>query len=173
GVVVWRFCHVMAGASVGDHTSIGQGCFVASGVTIGARCRLQNNVSLYDGVALDDEVFVGPSAVFTNVKRPRAAFPAPRAGYAATRVGRGASVGANATIVCGVRIGEGAMVGAGAVVTRDVPPYALAVGAPARVVGPVCRCGACPERRGEGFACARCGARLAPEGEGYRLLAAP
>jgi UDP-2-acetamido-3-amino-2,3-dideoxy-glucuronate N-acetyltransferase len=170
GVVVWRFCHVMSGASIGDHTSLGQGCFVARGVTIGARCRLQNNVSLYEGVVLADEVFVGPSAVFTNVKRPRAAFPTPASAYEATFVGRGASVGANATIVCGARVGEGAMIGAGAVVTRDVPPYALAVGNPARVVGPVCRCGGSPERCGDLFACPHCEARLAPDGQGYRLL---
>lgn len=170
GVVVWRFCHVMRGAAVGDHTSLGQNCFVAGGATIGARCRLQNNVSLYDGVALDDDVFVGPSAVFTNVKRPRAAFRASHDDYAHTFVGRGASIGANATLVCGVRVGEGAMVGAGAVVTRDVPPYALVVGAPARIVGPVCRCGAAPERRGDAFICERCDVRLVPEGEGYRVV---
>ncbi len=170
GVVVWRFCHVMSGARVGDGSSLGQGCFVAGGAAIGRRCRLQNNVSLYDGVALDDDVFVGPSAVFTNVKRPRAAFPTPPGAYATTFVGRGASVGANATLVCGVRVGEGAMVGAGAVVTRDVPPYALALGSPARVVGPVCRCGERPTPRGDAFACARCAARLAPDGPGYRLL---
>jgi UDP-2-acetamido-3-amino-2,3-dideoxy-glucuronate N-acetyltransferase len=170
GVVVWRFCHVMAGAVVGDHTSLGQGCFVASGARLGARCRVQNNVSLYDGVTLDDDVFVGPSAVFTNVKRPRANLPTPREAYAATFVGRGASIGANATLVCGVRVGEGAMIGAGAVVTRDVPPHALALGNPARVVGPVCPCGERPKPSGGAFVCPRCATRLASLGGGYRRL---
>jgi UDP-2-acetamido-3-amino-2,3-dideoxy-glucuronate N-acetyltransferase len=169
GAVVWRFCHVMSGAVVGDRASLGQGCFVAGGARVGARCKVQNNVSLYDGVTLDDDVFVGPSAVFTNVKRPRAAFPTGRAAYARTFVGRGASVGANATVVCGVRLGPGAMIGAGAVVTRDVPPFCLALGAPARVVGPVCACGERPAPCGGGaYVCPRCGARWVPDGPGFR-----
>jgi UDP-2-acetamido-3-amino-2,3-dideoxy-glucuronate N-acetyltransferase len=140
--VVWRHAHVMPGARVGARCVLGQGCFVAPGVVIGDGCRLQNHVSLFQGVTLEDDVFVGPSAVFTNVRRPRAAFPTPRERYLPTLVRRGASIGANATILCGVTVGQGALVAAGAVVTRDVPPFALVVGQPARVVGLVCTCGA-------------------------------
>ena len=130
GVRIWRWVHVRAGAVIGDATSIGQGCYVGA-VTIGRGCRIQNQVSLYDGVTLDDDVFLGPSCVFTNVKHPRAHVSRKHA-FAATRVGRGATIGANATIVCGVSIGAHAMIGAGAVVTRDVAAHALMIGAPAR-----------------------------------------
>jgi UDP-2-acetamido-3-amino-2,3-dideoxy-glucuronate N-acetyltransferase len=152
GVRIWRWVHVRGGAVIGDATSIGQGCYVGD-VTIGRRCKVQNGVSIYDGVAIEDDVFLGPSCVFTNVKHPRA-HVARKHAYAPTRVGQGATVGANATIVCGVTIGAYAMVGAGAVVTRDVAPHALVVGAPARRVGWVCRCG----ETLRGPACA-CGAR--------------
>jgi UDP-2-acetamido-3-amino-2,3-dideoxy-glucuronate N-acetyltransferase len=140
GTKVWHFCHVMAGARIGARCVLGQNVFVAGGAVVGDGCRVQNNVSIYDGVALEDEVFVGPSAVFTNVKNPRAAVSRKHA-FAATRVGRGATVGANATIVCGVAIGEHAFVGAGAVVTRDVPAHALVTGVPARRTGWACACG--------------------------------
>ncbi len=165
GAAIWRFVHVMAGAVVGPRTSIGQGCFVAPTARIGTGCRLQNNVSVYDGVTLEDEVFVGPSAVFTNVRRPRAAFATPRSAFATTLVRRGASIGANATIVCGVTIGEGAMVGAGAVVTRDVPAFTLVIGQPARVAGLVCACGAA---LAAGLVCG-CGRRYRREGEGLAI----
>jgi UDP-2-acetamido-3-amino-2,3-dideoxy-glucuronate N-acetyltransferase len=165
GATLWRFVHVMAGAIVGPRVVLGQGCFVAATARIGPGCRVQNNVSLYDGVTLEEDVFIGPSAVFTNVRRPRAAFATPRDRFAPTLVRRGASVGANATIVCGVTIGEGAMIGAGAVVTRDVPPYTLAVGQPARVVGLVCACGAAlPGSLG-----CSCGRRYRREGGGLAL----
>lgn len=140
--VIWRHVHVMAGARIGARCVLGQGCFVAPGVLVGDGCRIQNNVSLFRGLTLEDDVFVGPSAVFTNVKRPRAAFPTAPERFAPTLVRRGASIGANATLVCGVTVGEGALIGAGAVVTRDVPPFSLVVGQPARVVGLVCACGA-------------------------------
>ena len=120
---------------------IGQNCFVASSVRVGDGCRIQNNVSLYDGVVLEREVFVGPSAVFTNVLRPRAAFLRGPSGYLTTLIRTGATIGANATLVCGVTVGKWALVGAGAVVTKDVPPCALALGVPARVCGWVCACG--------------------------------
>jgi UDP-2-acetamido-3-amino-2,3-dideoxy-glucuronate N-acetyltransferase len=138
-VRIWHWVHVRAGAVIGDRTSIGQGCYVGA-VTIGRGCRIQNHVSLYDGVTVEDDVFLGPSCVFTNVKHPRA-FVSRKHAFAPTLICRGASVGANATIVCGVTVGAFAMIGAGAVVTRDVPPYALVVGAPARQAGWVCRCG--------------------------------
>jgi UDP-2-acetamido-3-amino-2,3-dideoxy-glucuronate N-acetyltransferase len=140
GTKIWHFCHVMAGARVGAGCVLGQNVFVASGAVIGDRCRIQNNVSIYDGVVLEDDVFVGPSAVFTNVKNPRAAVSRKDA-FVPTRVGRGATIGANATIVCGVALGEYAFVGAGAVVTSQVEAHALVTGVPARQVGWACACG--------------------------------
>jgi UDP-2-acetamido-3-amino-2,3-dideoxy-glucuronate N-acetyltransferase len=149
----------MAGARLGRDCVLGQGCFVGSGVRIGDGCRIQNQVSLYDGVELDDDVFVGPSAVFTNVRRPRAAYPR-KSSFESTRVARGATIGANATIVCGVRIGENAFIGAGAVVTGDVPDHALVTGSPARIQGWICACGEAVSRaraRPKQKTCARCG----------------
>jgi UDP-2-acetamido-3-amino-2,3-dideoxy-glucuronate N-acetyltransferase len=139
GVKIWRWVHVRDGASIGDGTSIGQGCYIAA-VAIGRGCRIQNHVSIYDGVTIEDEVFLGPSCVFTNVTHPRAHVPRKDA-YERTVVGRGATIGANATIVCGVAIGAYAMIGAGAVVTHDVPAHAVMLGAPARRIGWACRCG--------------------------------
>jgi UDP-2-acetamido-3-amino-2,3-dideoxy-glucuronate N-acetyltransferase len=139
GVQIWHWVHVRAEAVIGDRTSVGQGCYLGA-VTVGRGCRIQNHVSLFDGVTLDDDVFLGPSCVFTNVKHPRA-HVARKHAYQATRVGRGATIGANATIVCGVSIGAYAMIGAGAVVTHDVPSHALMVGAPAHQAGWACRCG--------------------------------
>jgi UDP-2-acetamido-3-amino-2,3-dideoxy-glucuronate N-acetyltransferase len=140
GTRIWHFCHVMAGARIGAGCVLGQNVFVASRAVLGDGCKIQNNVSLYDDVELGDEVFVAPSAVFTNVVNPRA-FIERKHEYMKTRVGRGASVGANATVVCGHDIGEYAFVGAGAVVTRDVPAHGLVTGVPARLVGWMCRCG--------------------------------
>jgi UDP-2-acetamido-3-amino-2,3-dideoxy-glucuronate N-acetyltransferase len=156
GTRVWHFVHIMPGAYIGERCSIGQGCFLGR-VRIGHGCRIQNNVSLYDGVTLEDDVFLGPSCVFTNVKHPRAHVPR-KADYARTLVCKGATVGANATIVCGITIGEYAMVGAGTVVTDDVAPHAIIVGNPGRRVGWACGCGETlpPELR-----CARCGERYA------------
>ena len=162
GTVVWRFAHVMRGARVGARCMLGQGCFVGAGVRIGGGCRIQNNVSLYQGVELDADVFVGPSAVFTNVRRPRAAYPR-KPSYQATHVGRGATIGANATILSGVRIGACALIGAGAVVTDDVPDHAIALGTPARVRGWICACGDTVSRaikRPRRGVCPRC--RLGP-----------
>jgi UDP-2-acetamido-3-amino-2,3-dideoxy-glucuronate N-acetyltransferase len=160
GTKVWHFCHVMSGACIGARCVLGQNVFVAGRVSVGDGCKVQNNVSLYDGVQLADEVFVGPSAVFTNVLSPRA-FIARGTEYLTTKVDRGATVGANATIVCGCRIGVYAFVAAGAVVTRDVPGYAIVMGVPAKQVGWVCSCG---ERLVENalnmFACAVCGQRF-------------
>lgn len=156
GTRIWHFVHVMPSAYIGERCSIGQGCFIGR-VRIGDGCRIQNNVSIYDGVTLEDDVFLGPSCVFTNVKHPRAHVQRKDA-YAATRVCKGATVGANATIVCGVTIGEYAMIGAGSVVTADVPPHALVVGAPGRRAGWACACG---ETLPADLACARCGDRYA------------
>jgi UDP-2-acetamido-3-amino-2,3-dideoxy-glucuronate N-acetyltransferase len=173
GSKVWHFCHVMDGATIGRDCSLGQNCFVQSSVVLGDRVRLQNNVSVYDGVVLEDGVFCGPSCVFTNVVRPRAEVSR-RGEYAATRVGRGATLGANATIVCGHTIGAYAFIGAGAVVSRDVPAHALVVGNPAKVTGWVCSCGDkldLPARPSPGSAatCGRCG--LVWRHDGTRLEA--
>jgi UDP-2-acetamido-3-amino-2,3-dideoxy-glucuronate N-acetyltransferase len=161
---IWHHTHVMPGAHIGARCMIAQGCFVASTATIGDGCRVQNHVSVYDGVELGPDVFVGPSAVFTNVRCPRAAFPKKPA-FEKTVVERGATIGANATIVCGVRIGAHALVGAGAVVTRDVPQNAIVMGAPAQIAGFVCACGETRtrgKRRPRGRVCPKCG--LGPSG---------
>jgi UDP-2-acetamido-3-amino-2,3-dideoxy-glucuronate N-acetyltransferase len=134
GTRIWHWVHVCAGARIGAHCSLGQNVFVGNRVVIGDRVKIQNNVSVYDNVTLEDDVFCGPSMVFTNVYNPRAAVER-KSEYRDTLVRRGATLGANCTIVCGVTIGEYAFVGAGAVVNRDVPAYALMVGVPARQVG--------------------------------------
>lgn len=142
GTKVWHFSHVSSGSVIGDSCSLGQNVFVAGKVTIGNGVKIQNNVSLYEGVVLEDYVFCGPSMVFTNVRTPRSAFPRNTASdYYKTVVKRGASIGANATIVCGITIGEWAFIAAGAVVTRDVPRHALYAGVPAKRIGWVCECG--------------------------------
>ena len=141
GTKVWHFSHVMAGATIGHDCSLGQNVFVAGDVTVGHGCRIQNNVSIYDGVDLEDFVFCGPSMVFTNVRNPRSAYPTPTERYKRTRVKHGATIGANATVVCGTTIGEWAFVAAGAVITKDVEPHALMTGVPARRTGWMCECG--------------------------------
>ena len=134
GTRIWHWVHICAGTRIGAACSLGQNVFVANDVVIGHRCKIQNNVSLYDAVTLEDDVFCGPSMVFTNVHNPRAAV-ARKDEYGRTLVRKGATIGANATIVCGITLGEYAFVGAGAVVTKDVKPYALVTGVPARQVG--------------------------------------
>lgn len=141
GTKIWHFSHIMSGAQIGERCSLGQNVNVASAAVVGNGCRIQNNVSLYDGVELEDDVFLGPSCVFTNDKTPRAAYPSGPDHWLKTIVRRGASIGANATVVCGTTIGECALIGSGAVVTRDVPAYAVMVGVPARQSGWVCECG--------------------------------
>ncbi|HKO91810.1 MAG TPA: DapH/DapD/GlmU-related protein [Polyangiaceae bacterium] len=142
GTKIWHFCHVSSGAEIGRNCSLGQNVFVADRVKIGDGVKIQNNVSIYSGVILEDYVFCGPSMVFTNVKTPRSAFPRNTAAdYLTTRVRHGASIGANATIVCGTEVGAWAMVAAGAVVTKDVLAHALVLGVPARQGGWVCQCG--------------------------------
>jgi UDP-2-acetamido-3-amino-2,3-dideoxy-glucuronate N-acetyltransferase len=157
GVRVWHFVHVSRGARIGARSILGQNVFIGPGVEIGAGTKIQNNVSVYNGVSIGEEVFLGPSCVFTNVMHPRA-FVERKDEFADTHVGRGVTVGANAVIVCGHSLGEYAFIGAGAVVTKDVAPYALVVGNPARRIGWACQCG---ERlpAGDEPTCDRCGSR--------------
>lgn len=155
GTRIWHFVHVSRGAHIGEGVVIGQNVFVGGGVRIGDRTKIQNNVSVYAGVEIAEEVFLGPSCVFTNVMNPRAHVERKDA-FSPTRVERGASIGANATIVCGTTVGAYALVGAGSVVTRSVPAHRVVYGNPARGRGWACRCG---ELLGDGPAleCARCG----------------
>jgi UDP-2-acetamido-3-amino-2,3-dideoxy-glucuronate N-acetyltransferase len=166
GTRIWHFCHVMPGAVIGERCSLGQNVVVMNGVRVGNNVKVQNNVSIYEGVVLEDDVFCGPSMVFTNVLNPRS-HVSRKHEYQKTLVRRGTSIGANATIVCGVTLGEYSFIGAGAVVSKDVPPYALMVGVPARRVGWMCQCG---ERLPDGGAgtCAACGSTYASSGDGIR-----
>ena len=141
GTKIWHFSHIQSGVRIGQNCSLGQNVNIGNNVIIGNGCKIQNNVSVYEGVLLDDYVFCGPSCVFTNDLTPRSKYPKGRENYVKTHVRKGATIGANATIVCGVSIGEWAMVAAGAVVTQDVKSYALVVGIPARQRGWVCECG--------------------------------
>ena len=146
GTKIWYFCHIQSGAVIGKNCSLGQNVNVAPRVTIGDDCKIQNNVSIYEGVTLEDGVFCGPSCVFTNDLTPRARYPKGHENYKKTLVQEGASIGANATIVCGNTLGRGCIVAAGAVVTKDVPEFALVEGVPARVVGRVNEKGEVVER---------------------------
>jgi UDP-2-acetamido-3-amino-2,3-dideoxy-glucuronate N-acetyltransferase len=159
GTQIWHFSHISGKVQIGKQCRIGQNVFVAGNVTIGNNVKIQNNVSVYEGVLLEDDVFCGPSMVFTNVKTPRCAYPRNTSGdYFVTRVRQGASIGANATIVCGITIGKNAFVGAGAVVTRDVPDYAMVYGNPASIQGWACACGdVIVDKDASHIKCERCG----------------
>ena len=157
GTRIWHFCHVQPGVRIGEKCSLGQNVNIANNVHIGNGVKIQNNVSVYEGVELEDYVFCGPSMVFTNDLTPRSKYPKGAAAYKKTIVKTGATIGANATIVCGHRIGRWSMIAAGAVVTKDVPDHALMAGIPARQIGWVCECG---ERLDEhDLHCATCGRR--------------
>ncbi len=155
GTKIWHFCHILPGTVIGDDCSLGQNVMVGPRVKVGNGCKIQNNVALYDGVELADDVFCGPSCVFTNVLNPRADVSRKNE-FRRTMVGQGATIGANATIVCGHSLGEYCFIGAGAVVTKDVPAFALMLGAPARRVGWMSKAG---ERLGEDLVCPRDGSR--------------
>ena len=162
GTKVWHFSHVYPTAVIGRDCVLGQNVMVADGVSIGDFCKIQNNVSLYEGVVLEDYVFCGPSMVFTNVQTPRCLFPRNRSDdYFETRVKRGASIGANATIVCGITLQECAFVAAGSVVIRDVPAYAMVAGVPARIIGYMCE-------RGERLKFDAAGLAVTTYGQRYR-----
>lgn len=150
---IWHFCHIQSGAVIGERCSLGQNVNIANNVHIGSEVKIQNNVSVYEGVEIEDGVFLGPSCVFTNDLTPRARYPKGHENYKKTLVKEGASIGANATIVCGHTIGKYAMVAAGAVVTEDVQAYALVAGVPARQIGWVCECGQVLDDK---FACPVC-----------------
>ncbi len=168
GTKVWHFCHVMSGAVIGAGCTLGQNVVVMGGTRLGNNVKVQNNVSIYEGVELEDDVFCGPSMVFTNVVNPRS-HVSRRHEYRRTLVRRGCTIGANATVICGVTLGEYAFVGAGAVVTHDVPPFALVLGVPARRTGWMCRCG---ERLGDQGAgrCRACGTRYESAGAGIAVV---
>lgn len=166
GTSIWHYTHIMGGTVIGQQCKIGQNVFIASGVQIGNCVKIQNNVSVYSGVTLEDDVFCGPSMVFTNVATPRSAIPRNTLDdYLPTLVKRGATIGANATIVCGHTIGEYAFIGAGAVVTRDVPPFALVYGNPARIQGWACACGMRLEFSAGESTCTGCARRYRQVGE--------
>ncbi|MBA3338840.1 MAG: N-acetyltransferase [Gemmatimonadaceae bacterium] len=166
GTKVWHFCHVLSGAVIGAGCSLGQNVVVMNGTRLGDNVKVQNNVSIYEGVELEDDVFCGPSMVFTNVMNPRS-HVSRKNEYRRTLVRRGASIGANATIVCGTSIGAYAFIGAGAVVSRDVPAFALMVGVPARRLGWMCQCGVRLEMQPQ-IRCAACSMEYDLVGEELR-----
>ena len=169
GTKIWHFSHIMANCTIGERCSIGQNVVISPNVRIGNNVKIQNNVSVYEGVVLEDDVFCGPSMVFTNVTTPRSGTPRnTSADYAPTIVRRGASIGANATIVCGHTLGEFAFVGAGSVVTRDVPAYAMVYGNPARIRGYACECGVKLAFSNDCATCENCGRNYDKDGETVR-----
>lgn len=153
GTIIWHFSHIMRNAEIGKNCTIGQNCFIGSKASIGNRVKIQNNVSIYDSVILEDNIFCGPSCVFTNILNPRA-FIERKNEYKTTIVKKGASIGANTTIICGNKIGKYAFIGAGAVVTKDVPDFAIMVGVPATQIGWICKC---DEKLSENYKCKKCG----------------
>ncbi|RLG19013.1 N-acetyltransferase [Candidatus Micrarchaeota archaeon] len=156
GTKVWHFSHVMSGAKIGKNCNIGQNVFIGSGVVIGNRVKIQNNVSIYQGVIIEDDVFCGPSMVFTNVLRPRAEFPKEKNTYVKTVVRKGATIGANATIIAGVTLGRYSFAGAGSVVTNNVPDFGLCYGNPAKLTGWCCVCGHVLEEKAQHATCINC-----------------
>lgn len=172
GTKIWHFCHILPGAVIGEHCNLGQNVVVMGGTRLGNNVKVQNNVSIYEGVTLEDDVFCGPSCVFTNVVNPRS-HVSRKSEYQPTLVRRGATIGANATVICGATLGEYSFIGAGAVVRGEIPAYALMVGVPARRVGWMCQCGVRLDLRGSEAACAACGARYREEGGVLRQIDPP
>ena len=171
GTRIWHFSHVMSGVRIGHDCNLGQNVYIDADVQIGNRCKIQNNVSVYKGVVLEDGVFCGPSAVFTNVINPRG-FIERKDEFKPTRVGRGATLGANCTVLCGTTIGAFAMIGAGAVITHDVADFALVYGVPARQRGWICACGVgLPEAVSEALQCTACQREYHLDGDQLQALA--
>jgi UDP-2-acetamido-3-amino-2,3-dideoxy-glucuronate N-acetyltransferase len=168
GTKIWHFSHIMAGADIGTGCILGQNVFVAPAAKIGDRVKIQNNVSVYDRVELEDEVFCGPSVVFTNVINPRS-FISRRSEFQKTLVRKGVTLGANATILCGITIGRYAFIGAGSVVTKDVPNYALVYGNPARLKGWICQCGIKLNKHSRGWMCPSCKLSYIPGKAGLKV----
>lgn len=171
GTKIWHFSHIMKNCYIGENCNIGQNVVISPDVRLGNNIKVQNNVSVYTGVICEDDVFLGPSCVFTNVINPRS-FIKRKDEYKKTIVKKGASIGANATIVCGYNIGKYAFIGAGAVVTKDIPDYALAVGNPAKIIGYMCKCGNGLEEYNDHYICKSCNREyemkdktLVPKGE--------
>lgn len=165
GTKIWHFSHIMKGAKIGKNCKIGQNVIVHSRAVLGNNVKVQNNVSIYDGVELENDVFCGPSCVFTNIINPRSAYPRNRPEYfKKTLVKEGATIGANATIICGNVVGRWAFVGAGAIVTKDIPDYALVYGNPAKLKGWMCECGEKLSFNGSEAICEKCNKRYKKEG---------
>ena len=167
GTKIWHFCHIQSGAVIGKNCSLGQNVNISNNVKIGNGVKIQNNVSVYEGVELKDYVFCGPSCVFTNDLTPRAKYPKGHENYKNTVVEEGASIGANATVVCGHRIGKWALIGAGAVVTCDVPDHALMLGVPARIRGWACECGSILPNE---LICSECGRKYKKTDKGLEEI---
>ena len=171
GTKIWHFSHILGNTEIGEKCNIGQNAVVGPDVKIGNRCKVQNNISIYKGVELEDDVFCGPSMVFTNVLNPRA-FIERKHEFRKTLVKKGATLGANSTIVCGHTIGSYAMIGAGAVVTKDIPDHALMAGVPAKRIGWVCKCGVILRKfdsKGNAL-CPECGGKYREEGESLIVI---
>lgn len=156
GTKIWQFCNILNDSEIGKNCLIGQNVFIENGVKIGNNVKIKNNISLYSGVECEDDVFLGPSCVFTNVLNPRS-FIERKHEFRKTLIKRGATIGANVTIVCGNTVGEYALIGAGSVITKDVPAYALMIGNPAKLKGYVCQCGEKLQKEENIFSCKRCG----------------
>lgn len=168
GTKIWQFCNIMGDTDIGENCNIGQGVFVESGVRVGNRVKIKNNVALYNGVICEDDVFLGPNCVFTNVINPRS-FIERKNEFRQTIIRKGATIGANATIICGHTIGAYSMIGAGSVVTKDVPDYTLMVGNPARMKGYVCQCGEKLDASNSMYVCIKCGRRYEKTDDNLKL----
>lgn len=173
GTKIWHFCHVMKGAQIGKNCILGQNVFVGSNVKIGNNVKIQNNVSIYEGVVLEDDVFCGPSMVFTNVDTPRSAYPRDPNKYQNTLVRKGATIGANATLICGHTIGTYSFIGAGSVVTKDIPDYTMVYGVPAKINGWMCQCGLKLDFENEQTHCKKCDRKYRKKGLQISLISKP